>query len=187
MLFPCQASRRLTPPSEVVGYPRKPPRSHHFTGGAGGAGGAGCAAGAGGGRPASDHRAPDTRSAMAFTSIRACARPPPDARPPLDARANRPRRDTTTAHTLASPLDSEPRLRNPLLQFWAGGTRDTEPDVVVGVVGVVVVTVRRPAVVGVVVPAAAAQQTVRVNVGVMPRRRYSRCPARSQPGPARCG
>ena len=49
---------------------------------------------------------------------------------------------------------------NLLPQFEARRTHDTEPDVVVDVVGRVVVALRRAAVVGVVVPVAAAQQTV---------------------------
>ena len=49
---------------------------------------------------------------------------------------------------------------NLLQQFEARRTRDTEAVVVVDVVGRVVVALRRAAVVGVVVPVAAAQQTV---------------------------
>ena len=49
---------------------------------------------------------------------------------------------------------------NLLPQFEARRTHDTEPDIVVGVVRVVVVALRATAVVGVVVPVAAAQQTV---------------------------
>lgn len=49
---------------------------------------------------------------------------------------------------------------NLLPQFEARRTHDTEPDIVVGVVRVVVVALRATAVVGVVVPSAAAQQTV---------------------------
>ena len=51
-------------------------------------------------------------------------------------------------------------LRNHLRQFEARRTHDTEAVVVVDVVGRVVVALRRAAVVGVVVPVAAAQQTV---------------------------
>ncbi len=51
-------------------------------------------------------------------------------------------------------------LRNHLRQFEARRTDGTEPDIVVGVVRVVVVALRATAVVGVVVPVAAAQQTV---------------------------
>ena len=59
-------------------------------------------------------------------------------------------------------------LRNHLRQFEARRTDGTEPDIVVGVVRVVVVALRATAVVGVVVPVAAAQQTIRVGVGITP-------------------
>ena len=57
---------------------------------------------------------------------------------------------------------------NLLPQFEARRTHGTEPDIVVGVVRVVVVALRATAVVGVVVPVAAAQQTIRVGVGITP-------------------
>ena len=66
-------------------------------------------------------------------------------------------------------MDSAPRLGNHLPQFKARRTRDTEADVVVAVVGIVVVTVRRAAVVGVVVPVAAAQHAVQVVIKAKPR------------------
>ena len=68
-----------------------------------------------------------------------------------------------------SPARGARRFRQPWLrlsrcnllqQFEVRRTRDTEAVVVVDVVGRVVVALRRAAVVGVVVPVAAAQQTV---------------------------